>query len=90
METAKAEDATAYLNNAIKDHIGKLSSKWSRHDWADVDRIVKGSVYSVLKESTGPGDVKRILSSIKSGYGCWLDMWWRQGFKRPWLTFPAT
>jgi hypothetical protein len=70
---ANMEDAVKFLSNKVKNQIGAKSKKWSKEEWRDVDRIIKASVAPILEEETSPEEVAKILKSIKSGYGCWLD-----------------
>ncbi len=74
MEMTNCESAIDYLDKSVKEDIGTRSGKWSRDELNDTTKIIKASVYPILKEGAGPGDVKRLLGTIKSGYGCWLDM----------------
>ena len=67
------DTAVEYLEKAVKMQIGSRKSKWSKNEWRDVKTIIKAAVYPILKEDAAPGEVKRLLSKVKSGYGCWLD-----------------
>ncbi len=84
---ANTEDAIKFLSNKVKSQIGAKSKKWSKEEWRDVDRIIKASVSPILKEETSPEEVARILKSIKSGYGCWLD-WVEMALKKAIMEVP--
>ena len=71
--TSDLTPAALGVIDAIKAEIDPIKSEFTAEDMTEVGRLLAACLMAIDDDGFSPTDVRRRLSGLTNGYGCWLD-----------------